>query len=318
MKLKKLLVLTCAATLLVGCGSKESEKEDRHESRVERDKEDKEEKEEVEEDTEVEDETEEDSADESNDDIYYIGGIPVLSEDDDPHGLKLYFQYEGYRYDDEIQVDTLTIVNRNNRDTIELNSYLFPKNDCTRIVTDDNREYLYLEVDSMNDYYKLVVCDISHGNAKFVDDTWFTYLYIDPLDCSSPDFTDPNNMIIGDLHQALGTFYYYNTYHVGADGTPEPNSEAYTIYDTCCSEEITSLKALNLEVVDADGNLTGSVTTVPAGTVYEPISTDTESWIDCKISDGTIVRLRIDNYGYDGTINGTLVRDLFSGLMYVG
>ncbi len=314
MKKKNVLALVCASLLLTGCAFSEDD-EVIEEVAVE---------EVSSEDEDLEEEVQEKEQEEEppvKEDYYYIGdsGIPLLGKNQSAEGLDLYFKSDGDvdSKAEDIYVGELTLVNGKNEDTVSVCVNFFSGNDCTRMVTKDNREYLYLEADSSNDYYDLIVFDITDGKAKFVDEMWETYVYIDELDTSSPDFSDSNNILLGDISEGFGTFYYYNYYTVGPDGTPEPKEEAGKVYRVC-SEKITSKKALEFETVDSNGNPTGVNTTVPTGSVYVPIRTDGKSWVDAEISDGNVVRIRVNDFGYDATINGEYVRDLFDGLMFVG
>lgn len=314
MKKKNVLALVCVALVLTGCGTLKAEQVSEEISVEEISAEEDILDEEVQEDTEEEEQA-------VNEDYFYLGdsGIPLLSEHQSALGFDLYFRCDGEvdpKADNNF-VGNLTLVNGNNKVTTSFFLNIYTSNNCTRMFTDDNREYIYLEADSSNDYYDLFVFDITDGQAKFVNDIWETYVFIDELNVSSPDFSDLNNILLGDISQGFGTFYYYNYYKVGPDGMPEPKEEACTIFKVC-SEKITSKKAMDFQVVDDEGKLTGDKKTVPAGSVYTPIRTDGRNWIDAQISDGTVVRIRIIEFGYDGTINGEYVKDLFNGLEYVG
>ena len=107
MKNKKLLLVGLAAMMLLGCGKSDDSNEDDydiHDRFEEEEAEEKEDSEEIEED--------EDKSDEKSDnEMRYIGEIPLLSEDDNPDGLDMYFQYEGNTRDDYIYISSLTLVN---------------------------------------------------------------------------------------------------------------------------------------------------------------------------------------------------------------
>ena len=316
MKNKKLLLVSLAAMMLLGCGKSDDSNEDDydiHDRFEEEESEEKEDSDEIEED--------EDKSDEKSDnEMRYIGEIPLLSEDDDPDGLDMYFQYEGNTRDDYIYISSLTLVNGKNKDKVDECGFNYSEiSGCYDLVTDDNREYIFLDVAWGNDYYDIYEFDITKGNAEYIGEIGHVHSYVDELNSGAPDFSDPDNILIADVSGALGTCICYDYYHIGEDGSLESNTTG-AIISHVSSESITSNTAMELEVVDADGNLTGEKITVPSGSTFVPVRTNLDDWIDAEVNGGTTIRLHYtyDYDSYEYLINGSNIEDIFSGIMYVG
>ena len=58
--------------------------------------------------------------------------------------------------------------------------------------------------------------------------------------------------------------------------------------------------------------------TVEAGEHFLPIRTDNSSFVDRRLDDGRLVRLKITKTDYPVQIDGENVDDLFEGLVYAG
>lgn len=235
-------------------------------------------------------------------------GITLVSDGAELPDEDLYFIYEdkgskSSSIEGSISIDTITLVNGDNKANTDVDGFYYPDiNSCTRLTTDDNREYIYFETDSDNDYFHLFVFDITNGNAKFVGDTWFSYT-------GKNSFDDPNNIAVTHFTECLCMFSYTCTYMVGPDGMPVPKSDIAIIED---DRNVTSQKALELEVVDQDGNATGNKITVPKGSNYKLVHVYKECGIDAELDDGTIVRIPVTSVTYDGEFNGTRLNDLFT------
>ena len=235
-------------------------------------------------------------------------GIIMVSDKADAPDTDLYFIYEdegnkSSSITDSVSIDTITLVNGENTATIDVNGFFYPScNSCTRLTTDDNREYIYFETDSDNDYFHLFVFDITDGNAKFVGDNWYSYTGVNSFD-------DPNNIEITQFTECLCMFSFTLSYMVGPDGMPVPKSDIAMING---DRSVISQKALELEVVDEEGNGTGNMITVPKGSKYTLVHVYKDCGIDAKLDDGTIVRIPVTSITYDAECNGESLNDLFS------
>ena len=237
-------------------------------------------------------------------DAIYIqpANIPLVDEGADAPDAELYFQNKSDIKSSDIYLGTITLVNGSNKATAEVNAALFPDiNKCTRIVTDDNREYLYLETDCENDYFHLFVFDITDGKAELAGDEWFSY-------SGGLDFSDIDNMKFSNYTECLCMFSYHNECIVGPDGMPTPKDD---ISDIEGERSVTSKKALDLEIVDEEGNGTGTKKTVPKESTYTLVHVYKDCGIDAKLDDGTIVRIPVTSIGYDAECNGVPLNDLF-------
>lgn len=313
MKFKRFMVLICASMLFTGCTWSNREHLDELKEKAEETKA-KKAQEETEETT-----TEDITETAENEDMLYLGDIPLISSEDSADGLDLYFQYDGDVDDENPFIDNLTLVNGSNKDTAtDIYCSYSEFDESYQMVTDDDREYIYIDVALGNDYYDVYVFDITDDNAKFAGFFGHTNVYVEELD-SGEDFSDPDNMLICNTEGVLGTCQCYDYYHIGEDGMPESNTNGATIFHVS-SNNITSNESMELDIVDDEGNLTGDKMTVASGTTFVPVRTDQETWIDAEIDDGTVVRIyyEYDYDEYEYIINGKTSDEIFSGLEYVG
>ena len=252
--------------------------------------------------------------------------LPLYAEDEAFENDGLYFKYQGENDEYGIYVESLTLYNGDNSATFEdcylnFDSDTYSLNNCYHIVTAGGKEYLYLMAGDENDYYGLYVFDITDGGCSTVDSTWFAEVYIDydgdEKYVGSSILSNPNNMVFGHRCDGLGTFCYYNYFSVGEDGMPKAHSESCKI-SYVATQSIVSKKDIEMEKLDDTMQPTGEMVTVPSGTKMTIEATDGESWIDVKLSDGSYNRIHIENFGYEGTIGGVAIQDLFEELIYVG
>lgn len=186
-------------------------------------------------------------------------------------------------------------------------------------VMDDGREYIHLSTAFGNDYYDTYVFDVTDGGCEKVDVFGYTGVWIDEdTEYSGPKvFSSADNFIIVDTSSALGTFTYYNYYSIGDDGMPQADPKTCVIVKVS-TEDIVSAKSVKMEKLDDSLEPTGDMITVQSGTGFTIVSTDGVSFVDLLSSDGQYLRLYIDNIGYEGTVDGVSIQDIFPGLEYVG
>ncbi len=313
MKKPQIIALMCAGLVLTGCvstGTEGDRDKDFHRSEISV-----QEASEVATTEEVENATEEatevatteatEEAQASEPVYLEPANIAVVVEGGEVPDENLYFQIDGVVKDDYLNINNITLINGDNTATTEVyNINYLDKNGCTRLVTDDNREYIYLEVGSDNDYYDIYVFDITDGKAEFVGTDGFAYV-------GNTSITDANNMELWDFTECLCMFTYHNTYMVGPDGMPVAKDNIYTIEG---DRSVVSSKALELEILDGEGNATGTMTTVPAESTYTLIDVykdDTNCAIDAKLDDGTIVRIPVTSITYEAEYNGKPLNEIF-------
>ncbi|WP_248403012.1 RsiV family protein [Butyrivibrio fibrisolvens] len=186
-------------------------------------------------------------------------------------------------------------------------------------VMDDGREYIHLSTAFGNDYYDTYVFDVTDGGCEKVDIFGYTGVWIDvDTEYSGPKvLSSADSFIIVDTSSALGTFTYYNYYSIGDDGMPQADPKTCVIVKVS-TEDIVSAKSVKMEKLDDSLESTGDMITVQSGTGFTIVSTDGVSFVDLLSSDGQYLRLYIDNIGYEGTVDGVSIQDIFPGLEYVG
>ncbi len=186
-------------------------------------------------------------------------------------------------------------------------------------VMDDGREYIHLSTAFGNDYYDTYVFDVTDGGCEKVDIFGYTGVWIDvDTEYSGPKvLSSADSFIIIDTSSALGTFTYYNYYSIGDDGMPQADPKTCVIVKVS-TEDIVSAKSVKMEKLDDGLEPTGDMITVQSGTGFTIVSTDGVSYVDLLSSDGQYLRLYIDNIGYEGTVDGVSIQDIFPGLEYVG
>ena len=186
-------------------------------------------------------------------------------------------------------------------------------------VMDDGREYIHLSTAFGNDYYDTYVFDVTDGGCEKVDIFGYTGVWIDvDTEYSGPKvLSSADSFIIIDTSSALGTFTYYNYYSIGDDGMPQADPKTCVIVKVS-TEDIVSAKSVKMEKLDDGLEPTGDMITVQSGTGFTIVSTDGVSFVDLLSSDGQYLRLYIDNIGYEGTVDGVSIQDIFPGLEYVG
>jgi len=252
--------------------------------------------------------------------------IPMWSSDLDDgsdDSLHFIFKPEDGQDDvsDEIDATSLTL-KKGSKEAVADEYFFYNYNSNSarqyRVVTADNREYIYINLLTLDDYTDVVVFDITGGDIKLAGTYSCHLVYEDTGDDNyAGEFmlTDPENMYYAEVGNLLGTYTCYGRYVVGPDGLPQFADNDYAI--NWGSENVTSLKDIKVTVLDENGNETGDET-VPAGTHFVPVRTDNKSYVDCTIDDNRTVRLKYTKTDYPIEIDGTSVDDLFDGLVYAG
>ncbi len=186
-----------------------------------------------------------------------------------------------------------------------------------KITTKDKKEYIYFVAPTYNDYTEIIVFDVTDGNIANPGCFECHLIYADTDTDYSGEFvlTDPDNMYFGQVGDMLGTYICYGRYAVGSDGLPQFMDRDYTL--SWNPDGVKSTKEIEVTVLDKDHEEQGTKS-LPAGTVYKPVRTDNESYIDCELDDGSLVRLKYSSSDFPAQINGEAVDDLFENLMYAG
>lgn len=226
-------------------------------------------------------------------------------------------------YNDSGYIDctSLTLKQGDKSATAEDEYFSFNFNDDLnrqyRVVTNDGKEYIYVCALTFDDYTDIIVFDVTGGDIKLAG----VYDCILPWADVNTDYsgeyvpTDPDNMNLGTRGQLFGTYSCYGRYVVGAGGLPEFTDKEYKV--SWVQDDVKSQKDISVTLLDEEQNEQGSET-IPAGTVFTPVCTDNESYMDCRLDDGRMVRLKYSSTDYPVQIDGENVEDLFDGLVYAG
>ena len=252
--------------------------------------------------------------------------IPMVSKEwDDENDTSLHFVFDAaegednYEYGYDCTALTLRKGEKSATAEDEYFTYNYDKNYVKqyRVVTADKREYIYVCALTMDDYTDVMVFDINNDDVKLAG-VFTCHLVYDTTDSEySGEFIplDPENMYFAQVGDLFGTYTCYGRYVVGNDGMPECVDSVFKI--SWGSEEARSLKDIKVTVLDEEYNEQGEET-VKAGEHFLPIRTDNSTFVDCRLDDGRLVRLKFSQTGYPSQIDGVNVDDLFDGLVYAG
>lgn len=218
------------------------------------------------------------------------------------------------------------------------------------LVHSDDKYYIYSFQYSDDDAVLLSVVDLAGKSLDNSRDALLREYYYYESDYSNDDastlilgctaLTNPRSFILESHHDILGTYSAHKTYYVGADGYPESDDAAF-ISDS--ETAFAAAKELELDVVDADGKITGKEK-VPAGTCLAVVRTDGTSFADIqqvdeselevkggddwkiytlkhsmsKLADTgkTMYRVTVDTSDFPHKANGVDENELFSDIMY--
>ena len=186
----------------------------------------------------------------------------------------------------------------------------------------DGRFYLYVITEGDNDSSSLLMYEITDGKIVELGEEYAHFsapsYYFDYgegyFENCCGEFYNPDAFFIASRMDLLSTITGVKPSTIGEDGKVKYLQEYYNLSDFI----ITSKKELTFDEVDEDGNVIGEIT-VPSGSDYNAYRTDDETYADCKLSDGRIVRLRIERDEELGhVINGEHLEELFEGIIFAG
>ncbi len=186
----------------------------------------------------------------------------------------------------------------------------------------DGRFYLYVITEGDNDSSSLLMYEITDGKIVELGEEYahfsapsYSFDYGEGyFENCCDEFYNPDAFFIASRMDLLSTITGVKPSTIGEDGKVKYLQEYYNLSDFI----ITSKKELTFDEVDEDGNVIGEIT-VPSGSDYNAYRTDDETYADCKLSDGRIVRLRIERDEELGhVINGEHLEELFEGIIFAG
>lgn len=186
----------------------------------------------------------------------------------------------------------------------------------------DGRFYLYVITEGDNDSSSLLMYEITDGKIVELGEEYahfsapsYSFDYGEGYfeNCCG-EFYNPDAFFMASRMDLLSTITGVKPSTIGEDGKVKYLQEYYNLSDFI----ITSKKELTFDEVDEDGNVIGEIT-IPSGSDYNAYRTDDETYADCKLSDGRIVRLRIERDEELGhVINGEHLEELFEGIIFAG
>ena len=172
-----------------------------------------------------------------------------------------------------------------------------------------NGKVLLVNTTQDNDLETLEVIPLTQGDLKMTSGDFGMYSNI-PI--------DPDNLILAGRTTVMSTMTAERPYRLAADGTLDPLDKWYLIQ---MEEPLTfTLKQdAELPVLKAmDSDETQNVT-FPKGTKMTPLRTDNEKTLDCRTSDGRIIRFTVDTAEFPQIVNGTYkLEDLLDGTVFAG
>ncbi|WP_026506562.1 RsiV family protein [Butyrivibrio sp. MC2013] len=229
------------------------------------------------------------------------------------------------KYDDDYSYITGVTITIDNQSYKYTNDWFYCEIEDLRLYhvrTDDQRDYLYLQTGGMDDYWTWSVFDINKDNLKFMGDSYFGSHYEEVENgeeypaSGMPQLTDPDRMLFGEHSDMLGTFSAYGYWRVGSDGNPEIIDRRRNV--NYYGEGVRCKKEIKCDLISAEGEILEKDITLKAGDVIMPVYSDLDSYVDCTLSDGRMIRLNYSEIGYPAKIDGVSVDDLFDNLMYAG
>ncbi len=183
----------------------------------------------------------------------------------------------------------------------------------------EGEDYLYLEGLSEDDYPFLELYALSGDQppVPLCDTVWGTGLHRDgrtePL--STTLLTDPDAFLLDTRMDLLSTYSAHRSYHIAADGSLVPEDLWYTID---ADITLTSLVALQADVLGADRSVTEAGVLLPAGTQYTLLRTDGSSWVEAQLDDGRECRLSVTGGQWPQLVDGKPADQCFDGMLFAG
>lgn len=178
---------------------------------------------------------------------------------------------------------------------------------------DENKNYVYVEYAQDSGYTVIGVYEISGNtatNVGYVKGSGMVAKY-DGEKVMGKIFNDPNNLTLGTRSDMLSTTTVYRDYYVDPDTGMPIAKKNYYIMDV--GHSLTSLVDLEVEILGED-----EPEIIKAGEEFEFYRTDNETYVDMKLSDGRICRLKVDCSRWPYKVNGIDSEECFDGMMYAG
>lgn len=192
---------------------------------------------------------------------------------------------------------TATVVDPDgNKMTYDFESLSYLRS-CAATVAQDGSLLLLVSVDEASDDFYTTILRVDGKKLVKVEDIQGAVL-----------FCEDGHLMVEDHLYLLGTRPFRRSYELDAGGKPvEP-----TPYDLSVGSSVTVKADRALPVVGADGR----ETTVPGGTVLQPMQTDYDTYFTASLQDGTVVRIELENKDGQFLIDGEDQNEWFSDLFW--
>ena len=190
----------------------------------------------------------------------------------------------------------------------------------------DTNYYLYIFTQQESDYNYIYMYDLTGGTPKAIGEMQgslatapgVAYYEYDENSYSeySGVMTDLDQFYIYVRTNIAGTRSGRYEALIRSDGKIEASGDKLIYYTSGPDyPDLTAKKDKTYDTVDEDGNVTGT-TDVKNGDTVTYYRTDDEGFADMKLSDGTIIRLYIDDSDWPYTIDGEDIQSLFDGIVF--
>lgn len=174
----------------------------------------------------------------------------------------------------------------------------------TYLVKAGGKNYLYVQSVADNDWKSVDVYEITPISVE----------YISSFNGNVEGMINSSEFPLRIRLDMLSTYDAEGKSYVGEDGLPVAKSGVYTIG---WGITITSTVDIPAELVDESGNLIGATYTFPAGTDFQLMTTDGETYVDVLAGDGQRCRFYTTS-GWPVTVNGMDAESSFEMLFYAG
>lgn len=174
---------------------------------------------------------------------------------------------------------------------------------------EEGDSYLYVERIVENDYQYLEVFSLKNQEITPVG-TSTDATYGTPI-------MYPEEFLLYDRLDMLGTYMAYRRFSVGADGMPETEDTVYKRESSDMDYVITSLVEIPVQMHD-NAAAEPHEEILPAGTRFHLRATDNATYAEMELDDGRRCDISVDTSDYPKKINGVSEYDCFDGLHYAG
>ena len=189
-----------------------------------------------------------------------------------------------------------------NGNTFTHNTYFYDL--WTYFVKADDKNYLYVQRRAESDFQAVSVFEITENSVEYIDDF---YNIVN-------NFTNSKNFKVSKRMDLLSTYFGVADCTIGEDGLPV---ETGSVYSVSGDVVLTSTVVIPAELVDENGNLSGTTFEFPAGTEFKLLTTDGATYVDVLASNGKRCRF-YTTQDWPPTVNKLNAETSFEMLFYAG